>query len=255
VTKDPVVRAEPEGLVDPMLKTVSFWNHEEKLAALHYYAVHPTSYDNDRSVTSEFTGLARDRRNGEEPAVPHLYFTECAGNITAGKYNDGSAENRAIFTERIYRALLQSEQKIERIAVDHFEWRTVPVFLPPRDDSSESELLTIVSDPGQMPRVRIRAAMQISYAHRADLPIPLTSLRFGDSVCILHLPGEPFIEYQLFAQHQGRAKLMAVAGYGDCGPGYICLEKSFEEGGYEPTDSFVSPRSEWIVKEAISQLV
>jgi len=46
-----------------------------------------------------------------------------------------------------------------------------------------------------------------------------------------------------------------VAGYGDCGPGYVCMERSFEEGGYEPTDSFVAGRSEAIVRAAIAELM
>ncbi|MFM1551278.1 MAG: hypothetical protein ACKJSG_17885, partial [Lentisphaeria bacterium] len=37
-TKDPEVRAAPEGLIDPYLKSISFWNDQRKLAAMHYYA-------------------------------------------------------------------------------------------------------------------------------------------------------------------------------------------------------------------------
>lgn len=40
-TRDPKARAEPEGLIDPWLKTLSFWNGSRPLAALHYYATHP----------------------------------------------------------------------------------------------------------------------------------------------------------------------------------------------------------------------
>ncbi|HMC63626.1 MAG TPA: hypothetical protein VKI65_01685, partial [Gemmataceae bacterium] len=43
-TKDPKVRAEPEGLIDPWLKTLSLWNGAQPLAALSYYATHPMSY-------------------------------------------------------------------------------------------------------------------------------------------------------------------------------------------------------------------
>ena len=42
-TKDAALRELPEGLVDPLLKTISFWNGEQKLAVLHYYATHPAS--------------------------------------------------------------------------------------------------------------------------------------------------------------------------------------------------------------------
>jgi len=39
-------------------------------------------------VSSDFVGLARKQRQREEPACTHIYFTGCAGNIAAGKYND-----------------------------------------------------------------------------------------------------------------------------------------------------------------------
>ena len=42
-TKDPKARAEPEGLIDPFLKTLSFWEGDKPLAALSYYATHPMS--------------------------------------------------------------------------------------------------------------------------------------------------------------------------------------------------------------------
>ena len=72
---------------------------------------------------------------------------------------------------------------------------------------------------------------------------------------LLHLPGEAFVEYQLFAQQQARGSFVATASYGDCGPGYIPLEKSFAEGGYEPTQAVAVPMSEKAMKEAIVQLV
>jgi hypothetical protein len=47
------------------------------------------------------------------------------------------------------------------------------------------------------------------------------------------LPGEPFIEYQLGAKAMRPDKFVAVAGYGDYAPGYICTAKAYDEGGYE----------------------
>ena len=46
---------------------------------------------------------------------------------------------------------------------------------------------------------------------------------------------------------------VAVAAYTDLGPGYICTDKAFEEGGYEPTDTGVGPGSEPLLKAAIRQ--
>lgn len=255
-TKDPAVRAEPQGLIDPFLKTIAFWNEQTKLASLHYYAVHNTSYDDDCCVTNDFLGLARERRHAEDAPAPHIFFNGCAGNITAGKYNDGSKENRSLFTERIYQALVESERRLDHVPINDFEWRVQPVLLPPREDRTDADLLTRLGDtaPEQV-HTRMKTAIHLAYRHRSGVPIPLTSLRLGERTWVLHLPGEPFIEFQLFAQQRRPDAFVAVAGYGDCGPGYLCLEKSFAEGGYEPTDSFISPRSETLVKNAIAALL
>lgn len=249
--KDPALRAEPEGLIDPFLKTISFWGGDRKLAVLHYYAVHPTSFDGDGLVTPEFVGLARNRRQREDGGVPHLYFTGCAGNVTAGKYNDGDPTNRPVLTDRVYRAMVASEEDMHREPLKKWMWRVRPVVLPPRDDLNEAGLIELLRAPGSDTVAHSRAALMLSYLKRNDLPIPVTCLQLGTGICILNLPGEAFIEYQLAAQKERPSAFVAVASYGDLGPGYIPLERSFAEGGYEPSDSFVSGKSEAILREAI----
>jgi len=39
------------------------------------------------------------------------------------------------------------------------------------------------------------------------------------------------------------------------GPGYLCIDAAFSEGGYEPTMSGVAPPTEAILKEAIRELL
>ena len=255
VTLDPEVRAAPEGVIDPFLKTLSLWNGNRKLASLHYYAVHNTSYDNDLVVTSDFLGLARDRLNEAEPDTTHIFFNECAGNVTAGKYNDGAHENRERFTQRIYDAMVESEKDVVRSPVHAVGWRVRNVHLPPRMDSTEEELLAMASGEIDIRKRPTWAAIRLAGLRRQDIPIPFGCLHIDDSACILHLPGETFIEYQLFAQEESRVPWMAVPSYGDCGPGYICLDRSYEEGGYEPNDSFVAPGVEAVMKDAIRDLV
>lgn len=250
-TRDPAVRAEPEGLIDPLLKSISFWEQDRKLAVLHYYAVHPTSYDGDGLVTPDFVGLARNRRQQEDGGIPHVYFTGGAGNITAGKYNDGNPANRVLFTERILRAMTDSEANARKVPLTAWSWQVKGVALPPREDMVEAQLLEKLRQPDALPGERSRAALMLAYLKRRDLPIPVTCLHLGTAAAILNLPGETFIEYQLAAQAQRPDAFVAVAGYGDLGPGYVTLERSFAEGGYEPSDSFVSGRSEAILRDAI----
>jgi hypothetical protein len=65
---------------------------------------------------------------------------------------------------------------------------------------------------------------------------------------VLHLPGEPFIEYQLKAQELAKDRFVCVAGYGDGGPGYIPTDHAYLEGGYEPTVALAAPCEEMLYK-------
>jgi hypothetical protein len=254
--KDASARAEPEGIIDPFLKTLVFWSGERRLVSLHYYATHPMSYYGDGVVNSDFVGLARDRRS-KETGRPHLYFTGCAGNVAAGKYNDGSPENRPVLAQRVYTAMVASEQSGERIPVSGFRWLTQEVVLPPRQDADSERLRAILADRKQPVAVRNRTAMKLSYRLRAEakVPIVLSRLILHERVSVLHLPAESFVEYQLYAQQLVREHFLAVAAYGDDGPWYIPLKRSFAEGGYEPSVAFAEPDSEDILKEGIARLL
>jgi hypothetical protein len=255
-TQDPELHAAPEGVIDPMMKTIGFWNGDQKIAVLHYYAVHPTSYDGTAIVNSEFVGLARKQRSKEDGGVPHIYFTGCGGNVAAGKYNDGNPANREIFKQRILDAMIASESASVRQELTGLSWQTHPACLPPREDLSEAGLLEVLKsvERGSEKR-KSKAALMLTYLRRWEDPIPITSLRLNEDVDILHLPGETFIEYQLYAQELRPDGFVATAGYGDLGPGYITLAKSFDEGGYEPTDSFCGRGSEAEMRLGIEQVL
>jgi hypothetical protein len=254
-TTDPQVRAKPEGVIDPILKTIGFWNADKPIAALHYYAVHPTSYDRTGEVTSDFAGLARDRRITEDGNIPHIYFTGCAGNVTPGKYNDGNIRNREIFTTRLYDAIKSSEQSAQRQPLTSLRWQVEPVYLPPREDMLEQDLRALIKSADVKVKVKTRAALQLAYLQRLETPIAVSCLHLNRDVAILNLPGEAFIEYQLIAQELRPKAFVAVASYGDLGTGYITLERSFAEGGYEPKDAFVSGQAEKILRSAIEKVI
>jgi hypothetical protein len=249
-TKDQAIRDEPEGLIDPWLKTLSFWNGDRPLAALSYYATHPMSYYGDGRVTSDFCGLARRMRQDEEPGVFQVYFTGCAGNITAGKYNDGARENRPVLRDRIYAAMKAAWKATQRRAVAGWEWRVEPLRLAPRTERSfgAAESKKVLEDPRAQAARRSNAAFQLAWLARIDRPIPLTRLDFG-KVLVLHLPGEPFVEYQLRAQEARRDAFVCVAAYGDDGPGYIPTAKAYFEGGYEPTVALAAPSEQPLVQK------
>jgi hypothetical protein len=252
-SKDPVLRALPEGLIDPMLKTVSFWNGEKKLAALHYYATHPMSYYGDGIVSHDFAGIAREKRT-QEDGVPHIYFTGCGGNIGAGKYNDGTPPMRPLLAGRIHAAMVESEQNAKRVPLTKIAWKHAPVVLQPDPEFPEERMLKVMQNTATAPTTRIAAALRIGFIRHRE-PIPFTSLHLGEDVCLVHLPGESFVEYQLFAQQQRAGGFVCTASYGDGVTGYIPLEQSFIEGGYEPSQAYAAPNSEKMMKQTISDLL
>jgi hypothetical protein len=66
-----------------------------------------------------------------------------------------------------------------------------------------------------------------------------------------------FVEYQLAAKAMRPDLHVAVAAYGDYGPGYIGSTCAYEQGGYEvgPTSSNVAPHVEPVLIEAMKQLL
>ncbi|MBA4187492.1 MAG: hypothetical protein C0467_05680 [Planctomycetaceae bacterium] len=255
-TKAKEVRDEPEGLIDPKLRTLSFWNGEKPLADLHFYACHPMSYYGDGRVSADFCGLARQKRQ-DEMGVFQMYFNGCGGNVTAGKYNDGSKENRLVLRDKIHKAMLAAGKVTKRTEVNGFEWRFEVVKLPARTEASfgAEQSKAVLNDPKASAAKRNNAAYQLAWLKRIDTPIEVNCLDFGGSVLNLFLPGEAFVEYQITAQKLRSDVVVNTAAYGDDGPGYIPPARAYLEGGYEPTVALAGPGAEDILLNAIRKLL
>ena len=256
-TKSQEARDAPEGLIDPFLRTLSFWDAEKPLAALSFYACHPMSYYGDGRVSADFCGLARQKRQDEEPGVFQVYFNGCGGNVTAGKYNDGTKENRPVLRDRMYDAMRAAWKDTKRVGVDGFEWRSELVKLPPRKEPSfnAENSRAMLDDPKATAARRNNAAYQLAWLKRLDTPIELGCLDFGGKALLLDLPGEAFVEYQLAAQKMRPDAAVHVAAYGDDGPGYIPTADAYDQGGYEPTVALAGPASEAILLKAMRKLL
>jgi hypothetical protein len=254
--RDPLGRAFPEGLIDPELKLVSFWNGAAPVAALHYYATHPMSRYGNGRVSSDFCGLARDRRQTELPGVFQVYFTGCAGDVTAGKYNDGSDGMRKTLTDRMSAAMEAAWNDTKVDPIVSLNWHVDSVTFGPRPEPefTSAALRATLKDSTAPMFPRLRAAIILSWLNRVDKPVEISRLQSG-SINLVHLPGEPFVQYQLLAQRKRPADVVCVAGYGDGGMGYIPLKKSFLEGGYEPTMAFINDHCEEDLTLALSRLM
>jgi hypothetical protein len=102
----------------------------------------------------------------------------------------------------------------------------------------------------------MRASIALAWCEQLKIrpTLDISSYRLGPAT-IVHLPGEAFVEYQLYAQSVRPNDFVAVASYGDGGTGYIVTDAAFTEGGYEPGQSFVGPPTESVLKAAIKKVV
>jgi hypothetical protein len=256
-TKDPEMIAAPEGTIDPWLRTITLFDSDRPLVRLHYYATHPMSDYGHGRVSADIPGLARTRLEQEE-GIPQIYFTGCGGNVAAGKYNDCSVQGRDALAERLYRGMTGAIATTQRAPVSRLSWKTTEVRFALRTEPefSEATFRKQLGDAGLSPVERIRAASALAWYNRLKTRpgVDVSCYQLGP-VYILHLPGEPFVEYQLYAQSLRPSDFVAVAGYGENGPAYICTDKALTEGGYEPTWSFVGPPSEARLRSALADLL
>ena len=231
--------AMPEGLIDPLLRTVVFFNGTQKAASIHYYATHPMSYYADGRVTSDFVGLARKARQAEDPMCHHVYFTGCAGNVAAGKYNNGTPKARTELTTRMLAGLRASEERLDPARVNSVTWSTAEMLPTARSKPAVQELLDSIANKTLKGAARNRPAYEVAWARRLDkkIPIVVSALKVG-GVNLLHLPAESFVQYQIRATSIVADGKVAVAAYGDGGPWYIPVKEEYPSGGYEVSVAF-----------------
>lgn len=258
-SKDPEAIAAPVGTIDPFVKSVSFWNESKPLAVLTYYATHPQSHYGEGDVTCEFVGLARNARESAL-GVPHIHFTGAAGNIAAGKYNDGSPEMRPVLTSRLEAGMKAAWDSTEKspISTSDLAWRSHPVMLPVAPHLDEAALRATLTDPAADEKLKFPAASKLAWIERTQSghAIDVTSLRLGH-VWLLHLPAESFVEYQLAAQGMRSGDFVCTAAYGNGAPGYIGTEIAYRQGGYETGEnaSLVAPTVEKVLMGAIASVL
>lgn len=259
-SKVPELRALPEGLIDPMVSVLGFWNGDKPVAVLSYYACHPQSYYRLGIPSPDFPGIARFMRGQDVNVALHVHFNGAGGNVAAGKYNDGAQPNRVILATRLAegmrKAFADSEsQKLPLTAAD-IGWNSVPVSLPLASYVNEKELVEKIKTAA--PRGYISLVDQLAFLrwNEAGHKIDVACLRVGRAR-VLHLPGELFVEYQLAAKALRPDLDVMMAAYGQYGPGYIGTDKAYPEGGYEVgiNSSNVAPGVEAVLVGAMKELL
>jgi hypothetical protein len=256
--RDPKMIAAPVGTIDPELTSLTFFNGDKALAVITHYACHPQSYYRTGVPSPDFPGLARFIRGQARPNVLHVHFNGAGGNIGAGKYNDGSPANRMRLAHRVADAMEEAADNTTKFAIttDDIDWTFTPVSLPPAPHLDADTLRQKLGDwnttdywgsPDDLAWL-----LRCQNGHKVEL----SCLSIAD-VRLLHMPGELFVEYQLAAKAMRPDLKIAMAAYGDYGPGYIGTEEAYGQGGYETSQraSKVAPEVETVLMDGVRELL
>jgi len=188
------------------------------------------SFYGQGGVSADFVGLARRRRAADDPTVPQIYLSGCSGDVTAGKYNDGSAAMRPLLADRLHAAMRRAWDTTRRVPLTAADFRCAEVELPFHEAPAftRAAMETTLRDPSAQTADRILAAMGLASLGRIERPIDVPCVDFGPAQLLL-LPGESFVGYQLHAQSLRRHSFVFCVGYGECWPGYIPTRAAFDD--------------------------
>jgi hypothetical protein len=257
--KDEKVRALPTGVIDPVLRSLTFYGATNPIAVLTFYATHPQSYYRTGGANPDFPGMARNSRQSET-GVFHLHFNGAGGNIGAGKFNDGSTENRKVLADKVAAGMQaafenQKKQDVTNLMLD---WQALPVAIPLASHLNHSALEAAVASDETPFAQRVHSAEKLAFLRRSEagVKIPIGRLRLGDNH-LLFMPGELFVEYQLAAQHMLPDANVFMAAYGEYGTFYIGTRIAYPQGGYETSvgASNVAPETEAVLLGAMKELL
>lgn len=254
-TRDPKMQNAPEGLIDPEISLISLWNYNTPLVLMSYYATHPQSYYRTGISNPDIPGVARFLRQLAIPDALNIHFNGASGNITVGKYNDGSHKNRYLLAQRLEEGMKKAWNTTVKSPVSSADviWKVISVKLPAKDSlykiekMLKTETTTFIANNTS----KLVWAKRVAAGRKIDF----TCLTIGKAK-VVHLPGEPFIEFLLAAKKMRPDLFVAVAGYGDYAPGYICTTEAYKQGGYEPgMASAVTADAEKVMLDAIKELL
>ena len=247
----------PIGKIDPMLKTITFFKENQPLAQIHSYATHPMSNYGQGVVSADFVGLARARLYRDNPAIHQIFVNGCAGDVTAGKFNNGSEEDRQDLIDRLYAAMARASSNTTRYPLSEVIVRNAKLTLPfnPGDHLNRARLTRQLNDSELSTEERILAAMGLANRNRVESgqPIDFPCVDFGHAQIVL-FPGESFVGYQLMAQKYAGTNFVMCLGYGESWTGYIPTANDFIEK-FSDSWLWVGPGSEEQLHKAMMEVI
>jgi hypothetical protein len=208
-------------------------------------------------------GYDRGSSCADDTGIFQIYASGASGNVTAGKYNDGSHKNPPVLADRLYQGMIEAWKNTKKRPLTSATFRAATVKFEPRlsQGFTREDLEKTLSTEGDATK-HTAAAMGLSWLERVEkeggsalIEFPLLDLNKGQ-VSLLVLPGEIYIEYQLYAQKINPESFVMTAAYGESGPGYIPVERAWRENDQNLNDwCWIAPGMEERIKKALYGLL
>ncbi|MCX6620245.1 MAG: hypothetical protein NTY38_04055, partial [Acidobacteria bacterium] len=246
--KDPALAALPEGPIDPFVRTITLARAGKPLVRMHYYATHPQPFCCDGRVSADVVGVARNAVEKADKTF-QIYFTGAAGDVTMGKYNDGSVAKRQELAGRLEQGLRDSIAATVLHPAQPVVWRSRTFEAPKKPMPA----LAWTTGKPRSDDLDCRTANEAAFVLRKR-PLAIEFLDLG-AAKVLFLPGEPMLEFQKYALSLAPGRFVAVAGYGEISPGYVCTDEAHSQGGYEPSASYTASGTEPVLKQTIREIM
>ena len=234
---DESLNSEPVGTIDPMLRSLAFRDFKgELIGTMSFYATHLQVSNGREMYSADAEGEAMKRLEVSCPDGLHAYFSGPFGNVTAGKYSsptdlEGNVDQ---FGGILAKGIMHNLSAMWWEDPEGFEWVSGG-FPFPREELDPESLKSLIHDENTTDGNRtVNAAVLSSYLYEANTSYPVKLLRIGTNRC-LFLPGEPFVEYQLYIQSLIPDEFIAVAANCNDNFLYLPLAENFPEEGYEVT--------------------
>ncbi len=248
-----VLGRNPEGPVAPYVDVVRIDETEGRpLAILFAHACHPVTRAADSYlISADYPGQAQAIVELVYPGAQAMFAQGCSGNVNSEPVGGSWEDVRRLGTMLAGEVLKVREEIVTtadvRLAAGE-EIALLPIAKLPEKDEIDRELaaaeenLAAAQASGVQTRINVQKAFRDTWAKIKEMKekgeefppyeFPLQGLAIGD-LAILGLPGEIFVEYQLFVDEISPFRQTLTLGCTNGSGAYIPTAAALPEGGYE----------------------
>lgn len=219
------------------------------LSVLFHYSCHPTTFSGSKGYISyDYPGIARSLVE-KELNCQALFLAGCFGNVRPailtenGGFGSANKEQLDACGEELGHEVVRVAGWLQTRAVSGISAKCVAVDMPygePMAEAQMKEWAAEDSDRGRLltgPWARHVLEMLAGDGIPESRATEMQRLSVGP-ITLVSIPGEPVQEIGHAMEKQFRTAMKAEdlwpVGYANDEMGYLCTERQYSEGGYEP---------------------